>query len=222
MRKKKRLFVAYVFIFLGLTSCALHHDLVQPSNSIYPESTTTGAHNLVFECSASDIVSANSLTLSRKLEKNKLIFIPVKVTNSSAAPVKLSDVGFELINDYMPAQIIPQAVYLKVMRQKLWPNLLLVPAAILASFSNKEAVMDDGSITINHSYRINVLSGAISAWAILNSARTVFENKRAEKFFVSNDLLSMDVPQHSTVYGLVCIKGESVNEPMIRIKTTKP
>ena len=218
MKKNKSQYLIYLFIMLVFSNCALHYNLVQPQNSIFENDANSVTSNLTFECSTSYIVSANSSTLSRRLEKNKLIFVPVKITNNSNDTIKISDIDIEMINDYVPAQIVSPTVYLKSIRQKIWPNLLLIPAAILASFSKKEDVMDDGAVFINHSYRINVLSGGISAWTLINSARTLYENKRAEKFFVANDLMSMESVPHSTIYGLICIKGESLNKPMIRIK----
>jgi len=209
--------IYYFFVAFFATSCVSGYRLVQPVNAGFEQVNEPNEQAVTIQCSDIDLVGSTNPALQRKLSKNGFVFIPIKVENKSDQAFTFSFQTSELINDFMPVQMLEQEQYLKALKQKFWPNLLYVPAAVVTSFTKREFQIG-GNMATSYSFQMNVISGLISAWALVNSTRTIWVNHKTRKNILQYDLLNKTIEPNKTVYGFICVKAEKINQAMVRIR----
>ncbi|MBN1181584.1 MAG: hypothetical protein JXB49_04795 [Bacteroidales bacterium] len=211
-------FIFYsIFLAIMVTGCASGYRKVESFNVGFEPINAVENQALTIQCSNIDIVGSINPSLERRLAKNSLVFIPVKVDNKSDKPFIISFQNIEMINDFMPVQMIEQDHYRRSLKQKFWPNLLYVPAAVLASYTKRES-QQGAYIGTSYSFELNILSALITSWALLNSTRTIWVNHKTLKNITQNDLLNKTIAPDTTVHGFICVKAEKINHPMVRIR----
>ncbi|MBN1927128.1 MAG: hypothetical protein JW798_14950 [Prolixibacteraceae bacterium] len=208
-------------IILIFVSCAMPYRAIDPAG-IFTGQTTNGNNScIIITCSDIDIVSPQNKWLAKKLWREELVFVPVKVENKSEKAFTISKHSLEFINDFTPVEMLESSRYLKVLRQKYWYNSLLIPAFIATSYYTEWGEFPDGGSYMKSGLRLNLWSGAIALLGIANTTRTIIVNQKTKKDILQNDLYLKAVQPGSTAYGFICIKAGKLNNPMVRIRNNE-
>ena len=201
-------------LFALLASCAVKYHAVDPQSAGFK--TIQNPKNVQILCSEMNLLGSSNKKLRQSLERNQLIFVPIQVINNSTKPFDIDLHSVEMINDFQPAQIVLKEDYENLKVQSVWANMLYAPAVLGASYYRETGVV--GTTTFERrGFRLNAVSIAIGAWALVNTARTIINNKKAIRNMTTYDLMNTTIPPGTTRYGFICIKGEKLNQPMVRI-----
>ncbi|MCF8360063.1 MAG: hypothetical protein K9H26_15000 [Prolixibacteraceae bacterium] len=210
--------VSAMLIFVG---CAMPYRTINPVSAFTGQTVNENKTGVVITCSDIDIVSAQNKWLAKKLWRNEMIFVPVKVQNNSDSSFTLSVRTLEFINDYTPVEMLESSRYQKVLGQKYWGNLLLLPVVMATSYYTETSESPEGIQLSRNGFRLNFWSGAIALLGIVNTTRTILVNQKTKKHILQNDLYLKTVQPGSKVCGFICIKADKLNSPMVRIRNIK-
>jgi hypothetical protein len=202
-----------------LSGCAMSYRTITPVSAFQHDTISEKKPVITITCSEIDVISAHNAWVKRKLERNGMELVPVKVENNTEEPFVISPNTIEIINDFTLVEMVEPVMYMNKLRQKIWPNLFLVPVALVASIKKEEVEMPGGGKGIREGFKLNFLSGSVALWCIINTTRTILVNNKSKKDILRNDLYLKSVPPKSVVYGVICIKAKTIKNPMIRIKT---
>ncbi|HPR31461.1 MAG TPA: hypothetical protein PLK12_05170 [Prolixibacteraceae bacterium] len=221
IRIRTKVFFFIAGLFLG--GCAMPYRAMDPKEIFLGKEPGDNHSGISISCFDTDLVSPRNKWLAKKLWREEMVFVPVKVENKTELPLILSEQTLEFINDYTPVEMLESSRYLNVFNQKLWPSYLLLPVALIASYYTETVEPPAGEgVAVRSGFRLNIWSGAIALWGIINTTRTLVVNRKMRKDIQQNDLYLKTVLPGSTAYGFICIKAGKLNNPMVRIRDHKP